>query len=131
MDRADWSQKPHLGWLTLLVSGGTLICCALPILLVSLGLGAVTASLFYNVPGLLFMAENKAWTLGLSALMLAGLAWMIWRPGQSCPSDAELAAFCARAKTWNRRIFFTSAVIWGSGFFFCYLILPLRLWLET
>lgn len=131
MPQVDWTQRPHFGWLTLFVSGGTLICCALPIMLVSLGFGAVVASLTFNVPGLLFLAENKAWTLGLSALMLLGLAWLVWRPGQSCPTDPKLAAYCARAKTWNRRIFFTCAVIWGIGFFFSYLILPLRLWFES
>ena len=35
---------------TLLLSGGTLICCALPILLVSLGLGTVVASLTSALP---------------------------------------------------------------------------------
>ena len=131
MQEADWTQKPHFGWLTLFVAGGTLICCALPIVLVSLGFGAVVAGVFYNVPGLLLLAENKAWTLGLSALMLLGLAWLVWRPGQSCPADPELAAYCARAKTWNRRIFFAGVTLWGIGFFFSYLILPLRIWLES
>ncbi len=131
MQKADWTQKPHFGWLALFVSGGTLICCALPIVLVSLGFGAVAASLFYNIPGLLFLAEQKAWTLGLSASLLAVLAWLVWRPGQSCPADPQLAALCTRARTWNRRIFFVGVVIWGIGFFFSYLILPLRLWLES
>ncbi len=131
MREVDWTQKPHFGWLALFVSGGTLICCALPILLVSLGFGAVAAGLFYNVPGLQFLAEHKAWTLGLSALLLAGLAWIVWRPGQSCPADPQLAAYCARAKTLNRRIFLAGVAIWAIGFFFSYLILPLRLWLES
>jgi len=38
--------------LTLFGSLGTLLCCALPALLVSLGAGAVMASLVTNVPQL-------------------------------------------------------------------------------
>lgn len=131
MERLEWSDRPYLRWLTLFVSGGTLICCALPIVLVTLGFGAVAASLSYNIPGLVFLAENKAWTLGFSALMLALLAWVVWRPGQICPVDPRLAAFCEQAKTWNRRIFWLSITIWGIGFFFSYLLLPLRQLLDA
>jgi len=60
----------NLKWMTLLITGSTLLCCALPILLVSLGLGATVASLNFNIPGLLFLAEHKVWTFSISALML-------------------------------------------------------------
>jgi mercuric ion transport protein len=128
--QANWSDRPYLGWLALFASGGTLVCCALPILLVSMGFGAVAASLNYNIPGLIFLAENKAWTLSLSALLLLLLAWVIWRPGQSCPTDPKLAAYCEKAKKWNRRIFHFSVTIWAIGFFFSYLLLPLRQFLD-
>ena len=38
-------DKPYLKWRTLFIASGTLLCCALPILLVTLGFGAVVASL--------------------------------------------------------------------------------------
>lgn len=121
-----WSDKPHLRWLTLFITSGTLLCCALPILLVSLGFGAVVASLNYNIPGLMFLAEHKYWTLTLSALLLLVLAWVVWRPNQSCPADPELAAYCQSAKRWNKRIFWLSVAIWLIGFFASVLLLPLR-----
>ncbi|MDQ7017123.1 MAG: hypothetical protein Q9N68_12175 [Gammaproteobacteria bacterium] len=120
----------QLKWLTLFISSGTLICCALPVLLVSLGFGAVVASLNYNVPGLLFLAEQKLWTLSLAALLLAFLAWVIWRPNQSCPTDPVLAAQCQTSKQWNRRIFWLSFSVWCIGFFFSILLLPLRQFLN-
>ena len=120
------SEKSWLRWLTLFVTGSTLLCCALPILLVSLGFGAAVASLNYNVPGLYFLAEHKIWTLSLSALLLVFLAWVIWRPNQSCPTDPELAAHCQTAKRWNKRIFWLSVAIWSIGFFFSTLLLPIR-----
>ena len=48
-------EKPYLKWLTLFIASGTLLCCALPILLVTLGFGALVASLNYNIPGLVFL----------------------------------------------------------------------------
>ena len=124
------ADKPWFRWLTLFVTGSTLICCALPILLVSLGFGAVVASLNYNIPGLLFLAEHKYWTLGLSAILLTLLAWLIWRPNQSCPADPVLARTCQRAKVWNQRIFWLSVTIWLIGFFFSVVLLPLRNFLD-
>ena len=64
------SSKSWYRWLTLFTTSGTLLCCALPILLVSLGLGSVVASINYNVPGMFWLAQHKYWTLGLSAIML-------------------------------------------------------------
>jgi thiamine transporter ThiT len=131
VERLSWSDRPYLRWLTLFASGGTLVCCALPIVLVSMGFGALAASLSFNIPGLVFLAENKFWTLSLSALLLLFLAGVIWRPGQSCPADPGLAAYCARAKTWNRKIFSLSVIVWAIGFFFSYLLLPLRQLLDS
>ncbi len=126
MNNRKWSDKSYLRWLTLFVTSGTLLCCALPILLVTLGFGAVVASLNYNIPGLLFLAEHQSWTLGLSAILLLFLAWIIWRPNQNCPSDPDLAQQCQQAKRCNQRIFGFSVVIWSIGFFFSVLLLPLR-----
>ena len=123
---SNLTEKPYLRWLTLFITSGTLLCCALPVLLVSLGLGATVASLNYNVPGLLFLSEQKLWALSLSAILLVFLAWIIWRPNQSCPTEPELAAHCQTAKRWNKRIFWLSVAIWSIGFFFSILLLPLR-----
>lgn len=119
-------DRPQLRWLTLFVTSGTLLCCALPILLVSLGFGAAVASLNYNIPGLLFLAEHKLWTLSFSAILLMILAWVIWRPNQHCPTEPELAVACKTAKRWNKRIFWFSVIIWCIGFFASVLLLPLR-----
>lgn len=126
MDNETLQTKPYLRWVTLFITSGTLLCCALPILLVSLGFGAVVASLNYNIPGLVFLGEHKLWTLSLSALLLLFLAWVIWRPNQACPTDPNLANHCQKAKRWNQRIFWLSVSIWAVGFFFSVLLLPLR-----
>lgn len=126
VDKVSWQDKSYLSWLTLFITSGTLLCCALPIILVSMGYGAVVASLNYNIPGLLSLAENKFWALSLSTLLLLFLAWVIWRPNQSCPADKKLAVYCHKTKRWNKRVFWLSITIWMIGFFFSVLLLPLR-----
>ena len=123
-------EKPYLRWFVLFITSGTLLCCALPILLVTLGFGAVVASLNYNIPALIFLAEHKAWTLMLGALILMILAWVIWRPNQQCPADPALAVLCEKSKRWNKRIFWLSSMIWFIGFFSSYLLLPIRNFLN-
>tara|TARA_R110000744_G_scaffold328403_1_gene434046 strand:- start:902 stop:1327 length:426 start_codon:yes stop_codon:yes gene_type:complete len=123
-------EKPYLRWITLFIASGTLLCCALPILLVTLGFGAVVASLNYNIPGLILLAEHKIWTLTIAALILMVLAWVIWRPNQHCPSDPELSTICKKSKLWNKRIFWLSSMIWFIGFFTSYLLLPIRNFID-
>jgi len=118
---------PYFKWLTLFISSSTLLCCALPILLVSLGFGAAMASLNYNIPALVFIAEHQFWMLILSAGFLLFLARFIWKSQQSCPADPELAKYCQITKHWNKRVFWLSIAIWCIGFFFSVLLQPLRI----
>lgn len=120
-------KKPRqYGWLVLFTSMGTLICCALPILLVSLGLGAVVASTVTALPWLVPLTANKIWVFLGSGLLLAFSGWLMYRPGRTCPTDPELAKLCERTQIWNRRVYWASVAIWAIGFFFAYLFLPLQ-----
>jgi len=120
-----------LSWLTLFTSTGTLVCCALPILLVSLGLGSTVAALTSGFPLLITLSEHKAWVFALSGGLLLLTGWLLYRPGRACPADRALNDLCGRAQRWNRRIYTSSLVIWGIGFFAAWLALPLRIWLEV
>lgn len=117
------------GWLVLFTSATTLICCALPIVLVGLGFGAVSAALFAGLPFLVTLAQHKAWLFGGGALVLAAAAVALYRPGRACPADPALAEACARADRWNRRLLKLSAGVWAAGFSAAYLSLPLYRWL--
>lgn len=120
-----------MGWLVLFASTGTLICCALPILLVTLGLGAAVASLTSSFPILITLSQHKAWIFAGSGIVLALAGWLMYRPGRACPTDPTLAALCERLQKWNRRIYWSAAAVWGVGFFAAYLLLPIRIWLES
>ena len=117
-------------WLVLFASSTTLVCCALPILLVSVGLGAVSASLFANLPVLVTLAQYKAWMFAGSGGVLLLAAWLLFRPGRACPADPVLAEQCEKAQRWNKRFYWVSVGIWVAGFGAAYLALPIYLWLE-
>ena len=112
--------------ITLLLSGGTLVCCALPILLVTLGLGTAVAFLTSSFPWLVAFSHFKPWTFAVSGAVLLLTAWLIYRPGRACPADPELARLCRRADRWNRGVFWFAAAIYAIGFFFAWLLLPLH-----
>lgn len=115
---------------TLFTSTGTLICCALPIMLVGLGLGAAMAGLTSTFPWMVTLSQHKAWVFAGSGLLLALSGWMVYRSGRTCPADPKLAKLCNTMDKLNRRIVLFSATVWVIGFFTAYLALPLRIWLE-
>lgn len=117
-------------WLSLLTTTGTLLCCAVPIVLVSLGFGAAVAGLTAEMPWLIALSGHKEWVFGKSAAMLALAGWLIFRPGRSCPSDPELARRCARLDRWNRWIWTSGVVLWAIGLVAAYLALPMRQMFE-
>ena len=124
------AKETSLTWLALFTTTGTLVCCALPITLIALGMGATMASLVSNVPFLVTLSEYKAWVFTISGTLLALSAWMMYRPGRSCPADPKLGALCNKTQVWNRRIVWFTVILWCIGFFAAFLALPLQIWLE-
>ena len=80
-----------VNWLVLFTSSATLICCAIPALLVSLGLGAVLIGLVSNVPQLIWISEHKPLVFGISGTLLVLAGLMQWRSSKlPCPADKQL-----------------------------------------
>jgi len=119
IDRRGW------GWLVLFASSTTLICCALPILLVTLGLGAVSASLFSTLPFLVSLTHYKLLLFILSGVLLCVSTWLVFKSNRACPTDPKLAAQCQRAHRFNRWACLISIVVWLLGFATAYLALPI------
>ena len=129
MNENKITNPARLGWLTLFASTGTLICCALPILLVALGFGSVVAAITSRYPLLFILSEYEGWMFGISAGLLGLTAWFIWGRKAPCPTEPELAKFCERSRVINQRVFILAIFIWLIGFSARFLLLPLRNWL--
>jgi hypothetical protein len=114
-------KENFINYLTLFGSAGTLLCCALPALLVSLGLGAVMAGLAGNVPGLIWLSEKKAYVFGFAMTMLIFNGWLIWRNRNApCPLDPKLRDACLKGRKFSRITYFVSLGIFLIGFYFAY-----------
>lgn len=119
------SNSKLLSYLTLFGSMSTLICCALPALLVSLGLGAVLAGLASDVPGLIWASENKLLLFGFSGVMLAGNGFLIWKNRNApCPLDPKLREACISGRRITKIVYFISLGLFLIGFGFAY-VLPM------
>lgn len=109
--------------LTILSSFSTLLCCALPALLVSIGAGAALASLVSTVPQLVWISEHKIPLFAFAGLMLAMSGISAYRNRRApCPADPGQAASCIRVRRWSARIFYLSVILYVIGFFFAFLL---------
>jgi hypothetical protein len=118
--RAGW----WTAWLSLAASSGTLVCCALPALLVSLGLGAALAGLVSAVPALVWLSEAKGLVFGLAGAMLAAAGVLQWRARHApCPLDPQLRQSCLRTRRWSHAVWVVAAVVYAIGALFA-LVLP-------
>jgi len=116
-------REGFINYLTLFGSMSTLLCCALPALLVSLGLGAVMAGLASNVPGLVWASENKLVLFGFSGLMLAVNGFFLWANRNApCPIDSKLREACTRGRKTSLTFYVISVFAFGIGFLFAYVL---------
>lgn len=115
-------KNRNWGWWLLFATSGTLICCAIPIVLVTVGLGAAVASMASAAPWLIQLSMYKGWVFAVSGTLILLAVWAVYRPGRVCPTDPELAAACERADRWNRRLAIVSAIAWCVGFFTAFIL---------
>ena len=118
-----------LGWrdtaaptLSLFASTSTLLCCALPALLVTLGLGASLAGFVSAAPWLVALSKVKVWLFAGSGLMLLLAGGLHWQARYlPCPIDPVQAKACARLRRISGVMLGFSALVWATGFFFAFL----------
>lgn len=113
--------------LALFTSSGTLICCAIPALLVAVGAGAALSSLIATVPQLVWFSEHKAVVFLTAGIMLAVSGVLQWQARRlPCPADPALAHACQRTRRTSLMVYFLSVSIFSIGGFFAF-IAPLIL----
>ena len=118
-----------LNYFSLFTSLSTLLCCALPSVLVLLGLGATVASLLSVAPWLVTLSRHKIWTFSISGTLIA-LSFIVTyaiapRLQAANECDANDPAACGQASRMSRWLLWFSAAIWVTGFFVAYLLAPI------
>jgi hypothetical protein len=109
-------------WFSIFTSVSTLVCCALPALLVGLGAGATLISLTGAFPQLIWLSENKV-GLFIGAGLMLWVAWVFQRRASRlpCPADPALAQACMRQRRVSRITYAVSCVIYLTGGFFAFI----------
>lgn len=112
--------------LALFGSFGTLVCCALPALLVSIGAGAAVIGLVSTFPQLIWLSEHKVGLFIFAGVMLAlsGLMRYLTR-NAPCPADPAKAKACMRMRRWSLGIFLFSLTMYAIGFYFAFIAVKL------
>ncbi len=118
-----------LNYFSLFSSFSTLICCALPSVLVLLGLGTTVASLLSAAPWLVSLSRHKVWTFSIAGTLIAASFVMTYiiaprlQQGEACAADDPTT--CGEVSKLSRVILWGSALIWSGGFFIAYLLGPI------
>ena len=115
-------HKGILPTLTLFGSFSTLICCALPALLVSLGAGAAVIGLVSTFPELIWLSEHKIGLFIFAGVMLtiSGISRYLTR-NAPCPIEPAQAKACLRLRRISAGIFYFSLLIYIVGFYFAFI----------
>ncbi|MGE4240729.1 hypothetical protein [Ramlibacter sp.] len=106
---------------TLFATSSTLVCCAIPALLVALGAGAALSSLVSVFPQIVWLSEHKEALFAVSGAALALSGWMQWRNRTApCPVDPALRDACLRTRKVASRVYFASLAAYLVGGWFAF-----------
>lgn len=118
-----------IGFASLFASLGTLLCCALPSLLVLIGLGATVASFLSAAPWLAALSHHKVWVFSVSGVLIAAnfgyLYWLSPRLKARGAADEACAvdgSACDTASRFSRVILWISAALCLVGFFAAFVL---------
>ena len=118
-----------LNYFSLFSSFSTLICCALPSVLVLLGMGTAVASLLSAAPWLVSLSRHKIWTFSIAGTLIAASFVMTYavaprlQRGNVCAAGDPTT--CGEVSKLSRVVLWGSALIWSGGFFVAYLLGPI------
>ena len=107
--------------LSLFASSSTLICCALPALLVTLGLGASLAGLINAAPWISELSNYKIEFFIGTGVILSLATFMLWKARNlPCPADKAKAKACNFLRKTSQIILGISILFYLTGAFFTF-----------
>jgi len=117
-----------LSYFSLFTSLSTLLCCALPSLLVLFGLGASVASMLSFLPWLVTLSRHKVLTFSISGVLIAcsflNTYYILPRlTKRECSPDNPDA--CADASKLSKILLWASAAVYAIGFLVAFVLGPI------
>lgn len=106
---------------SLFATSSTLVCCAIPAVLVALGAGAALSSLVAVFPQVVWLSEHKEGLFVFAGVMMATSGVLQWRNRTApCPTDPALRDACLRTRKVSRVVFGVSMVFYMVGGWFAF-----------
>lgn len=109
--------------IALFTSLSTLICCTLPAVMITLGMGAALSSLTSNVPQLIWLSAHKPLVFGGSFILLCA-AWGVryLTRNMPCPADPAQAKLCSRLRSFGGWVLYIGFGVWAVGAFSAFIL---------
>lgn len=118
----DKSNSLWLPFFSLFTSLGTVVCCALPAIFVTLGAGAALAGLVSSVPQLVVLSQYKGLVFSIAGIMIVITGIYLWKTRNApCPIDPGPAGVCMRMRRLNKIFYILSVILYTVGFFFAFI----------
>ena len=115
--------KKIITFISLFGSLGTLLCCALPVTLVTLGMGATFASMTATFPQIIWLTNHKDALFVITGLLLI-VSYVLMKRSEkmACPIDIDQRELCQTSKGATNKFFWLTVVIYTIGLMFSYII---------
>lgn len=123
-------REKLIAFLSLFTSTGTLLCCALPAALAAAAGGAAVGTLITALPWLVPLSRHKAWLFVIAGAVIAANGALAFRPHGKLACAVTGGKGCETAGDLSRAMFWIAAGIYGTGFFFAYLLAPILRFLD-
>ena len=112
-----------VNYLALFTSTGTIFCCALPALLVSIGAGAALSSLISIFPQLIILSIYKIPIfIGAFIILIISGIMQYQTKSMPCPADKKQAYACMQARKVSMIIYVASVGIFIVGLLFAIIV---------
>jgi hypothetical protein len=106
---------------SLFATSGTLVCCAIPAVLVALGAGAALSSLVAVFPQVVWLSEHKEGLFIFAGVMMVASGVLQWRNRTApCPTDPALRDACLRTRKVSRVVYGVSVAFYLVGGWFAF-----------
>jgi len=122
-------RSAMLSYFSLFTSVSTLLCCALPSLLVLFGLGASVASMLAFTPWLVALSRHKVWAFSISGTLIGlsfvNVYYFVPRLKGSDVCDIDDGSSRRDANRVSKVLLWVSAGMYAVGFFVAYALGPI------
>ncbi len=106
---------------SLFATSSTLVCCAIPALLVTLGAGAALSSLVSIFPQVVWLSEHKTVLFVSAGAMMLASGWLQWRNRSApCPTDPRLRDACLTTRKTSAFVYGLSVLLYVVGGWFAF-----------